>query len=85
MRQLADRAGMKRCRKTSSRKTPPPPARILRRAMADRIAVMKDGKIVEEGATETLLANPRADYTRRLLAAAFTGKVERVKGIEPSS
>ncbi|MBL0929615.1 MAG: ABC transporter ATP-binding protein [Alphaproteobacteria bacterium] len=55
------------------------------RAMADRIAVMKDGKIVEEGATETLLANPRADYTRRLLAAAFTGKVERVKGIEPSS
>ena len=55
------------------------------RAMADRIAVMKDGKIVEEGETETLLANPRGDYTRRLLAAAFTGKVERVKGIEPSS
>ena len=55
------------------------------RAMVDRIAVMKDGKIVEEGETETLLANPRADYTRRLLAAAFTGKVERVKGIEPSS
>ncbi|MBC8790505.1 MAG: microcin ABC transporter ATP-binding protein [Tagaea sp. CACIAM 22H2] len=55
------------------------------RAMADRIAVMKDGKIVEEGETESLLANPRADYTRRLLAAAFTGKVERVKGIEPSS
>ena len=41
--------------------------------------------IVEEGETETLLANPRGDYTRRLLAAAFTGKVERVKGIEPSS
>ncbi|MCA0449099.1 MAG: ABC transporter ATP-binding protein [Proteobacteria bacterium] len=55
------------------------------RAMADRIAVMKDGKIVEEGAAETLLANPQADYTRRLLAAAFTGKLERVKGIEPSS
>ena len=29
--------------------------------------------------------DPRADYTRRLLAAAFTGKLERVKGIEPSS
>ncbi len=55
------------------------------RAMADRIAVMKDGKIVEDGETEALLANPRADYTRRLLAAAFTGKMERVKGIEPSS
>ncbi|MCA3262353.1 MAG: ABC transporter ATP-binding protein [Telmatospirillum sp.] len=40
------------------------------RAMADRIAVMKDGKIVEEGPTETLLGHPQADYTRRLLAAA---------------
>ncbi|MCM0019447.1 MAG: ABC transporter ATP-binding protein [Tagaea sp.] len=40
------------------------------RAMADRIAVMKDGKIVEEGPSEALLANPREAYTQRLLAAA---------------
>jgi ABC-type microcin C transport system duplicated ATPase subunit YejF len=40
------------------------------RAMADRIAVMKDGKIVEEGPTEALLAAPREAYTQRLLAAA---------------
>jgi len=52
------------------------------RAMSDRIAVMKDGKIVEEGPTEKLLGDPQADYTKRLLAAAA---LERVKGIEPSS
>ena len=52
------------------------------RAMSDRIAVMKDGKIVEEGPTEKLLGHPQADYTKRLLAAAA---LERVKGIEPSS
>jgi oligopeptide transport system ATP-binding protein len=40
------------------------------RAMADRIAVMKDGRIVEEAPTEELLARPREAYTRRLLAAA---------------
>ena len=55
------------------------------RAMADRIAVMKDGKIVEEGPTEALLANPRESYTQRLLAAARLEGMERVKGIEPSS
>jgi oligopeptide transport system ATP-binding protein len=41
------------------------------RAMADRILVMKDGRVVEEGETDALLAAPRADYTKRLLAAAL--------------
>jgi oligopeptide transport system ATP-binding protein len=41
------------------------------RAMADYIIVMKDGKIVEEGLTEEVFANPSQDYTRTLLAAAF--------------
>ncbi len=40
------------------------------RAMAHRVMVMKDGKVVESGDTETVLANPARPYTRRLLAAA---------------
>ncbi|MEU8035603.1 ABC transporter ATP-binding protein [Streptosporangium sp. NPDC049078] len=38
-------------------------------AVADRVLVMKDGVIVEEGATGRVLSEPRHDYTRLLLAA----------------
>ena len=41
------------------------------RAMADHIMVMKDGKLVEEGATEDVMSNPRDPYTRKLMMAAF--------------
>jgi len=34
--------------------------------LSDRIAVMTDGRIVEEGPTDELLAAPRDPYTRRL-------------------
>src|ERR1700675_2163679 len=37
--------------------------------MADRVIVMYRGKIVEEGKVEAIFENPRADYTRMLLAA----------------
>ena len=37
--------------------------------IADRVVVMYRGKIVEEGAVEAIFENPRADYTRMLLAA----------------
>jgi ABC-type glutathione transport system ATPase component len=37
--------------------------------MADRVVVMYRGKIVEEGRAEDIFENPRADYTRMLLAA----------------
>ena len=41
------------------------------RAVADEIAVMKDGRIIEQGLTEEIVERPRAPYTRALIAAAF--------------
>jgi oligopeptide transport system ATP-binding protein len=40
------------------------------RAMADEVLVMKDGKIVERGATEAIFEGPEQDYTRSLIRAA---------------
>lgn len=40
------------------------------RAMAHEVVVMKDGHIVESGAADSVLENPKHDYTRVLLAAA---------------
>ena len=39
------------------------------RYIADRVAVMHHGKLVEIGDTETLFANPERDYTKKLLSA----------------
>jgi len=41
------------------------------RALAHEILVMKDGKIVEAGATEQVMTAPEHPYTRALMAAAF--------------
>jgi len=41
----------------------------IARAFADRVAVMLRGEIVESGAADAVLTDPRHDYTRRLLAA----------------
>jgi microcin C transport system ATP-binding protein len=41
------------------------------RAMAHRIVVLKDGRVVEQGEAERILAAPREPYTRALMAAAF--------------
>jgi len=39
------------------------------RYLADHIAVMKDGKIVESGIAEDVFSNPQEPYTQQLLAA----------------
>src|SRR3970282_3017449 len=41
------------------------------RAMAHEILVMKDGEIVESGATERVMDAPEHPYTRALMAAAL--------------
>ncbi|MFI5025118.1 MAG: microcin ABC transporter ATP-binding protein, partial [Alphaproteobacteria bacterium] len=40
-------------------------------ALASRLVVMRNGKVVEEGPAGDLFANPKSDYTRALFAAAF--------------
>ncbi|MFG1431049.1 ABC transporter ATP-binding protein [Xanthobacter sp. V2C-8] len=41
-------------------------------ALASRILVMRDGRMVEEGPAREVFENPREDYTRALFAAAFS-------------
>ncbi len=41
------------------------------RALAHRVVVMRQGRVVEEGPAEEVFARPRQDYTRALMAAAF--------------
>jgi ABC-type microcin C transport system duplicated ATPase subunit YejF len=41
------------------------------RAIADEIAVMKDGVIVEAGSASDIFANPSHPYTKQLFKAAF--------------
>jgi len=41
------------------------------RALCHRVMVMQHGKVVEEGPVEDVLTNPKTDYTRRLVRAAF--------------
>ena len=40
-------------------------------ALASRLIVMRNGKVVEEGAAADMFASPQSDYTRALFAAAF--------------
>lgn len=40
------------------------------RKVSDRIAVMLDGKIIEEGPSNEIIAEPKQDYTKSLLMAA---------------
>ncbi len=42
------------------------------RALAHRVVVLRQGRVVEQGSADEVFANPREDYTRALMAAAFT-------------
>jgi ABC-type glutathione transport system ATPase component/ABC-type dipeptide/oligopeptide/nickel transport system permease subunit len=50
---------------------------VLARHFCDRIAVMQDGRIVEEGRADTVALQPSHAYTRRLI-----GAVGRIEGEE---
>lgn len=39
------------------------------RYLCSRVLVMKDGEVVEQGATERVFSQPTHEYTKRLLAA----------------
>lgn len=54
----------------------------LVRLVADRVAVMYHGEIVELGPAEDIYQNPNSDYTKRLLASS---PAERVRQIDDES
>ncbi|MCB2011333.1 MAG: ABC transporter ATP-binding protein, partial [Geminicoccaceae bacterium] len=41
------------------------------RAMSHEVLVMRDGRVVEQGAASEIFDHPREEYTRALMAAAF--------------
>jgi microcin C transport system ATP-binding protein len=41
------------------------------RALADRVMVMKDGRVVEENSAAAIFGSPQQNYTKALIAAAF--------------
>ncbi len=52
----------------------------LARRLCHRVAVMKDGRVVEQGPVEEIFRNPKEEYTRRLIEAV-PSRMERRKDI----
>lgn len=48
------------------------------RYLADRIIVLKNGKIIEENNSEKLIQNPKKDYTKQLVNAASPGWLNQI-------
>ena len=51
--------------------------------LADRVCVMTEGKIVEEGETRDIFDNPQHDYTRHLLSSEPSGAARAVEDEAP--
>jgi peptide/nickel transport system ATP-binding protein len=49
--------------------------------MADMMAVMNDGKIVEFGPSENIYAEPKEDYTKKLIDATPKDDIEHIKAL----
>ncbi len=45
------------------------------RALCNYVIVMRNGKVVEEGPADEVFSNPKEEYTKALLAAAFNMSV----------
>ena len=54
------------------------------RALCDRVMIMRDGKVVEEGVTEQVFEHPERTYTKNLMKAAVKGPKERPEGADTS-
>jgi len=52
------------------------------RKVSDRIAVMLDGRVIEEGPSSEIIAAPKQEYTKSLLAAASALHSTKSSGIE---
>ena len=51
------------------------------KALANELIVMRGGKVVEKGPAAEVFADPKADYTRALMAAAFNLEAVEAGGI----
>lgn len=54
----------------------------LARRICHRVAVMKDGRVVEQGRTEEIFCNPREEYTRNLMEAVPSRLKKRMSVME---
>jgi peptide/nickel transport system ATP-binding protein len=54
----------------------------LQASLADRLLVMKEGRIIEEGDFDELYRNPRNEYTRLMLQRTARAQAARCVELE---
>ncbi|MFC0219829.1 dipeptide ABC transporter ATP-binding protein [Pseudochelatococcus lubricantis] len=50
------------------------------RHLSDRVLVMRNGEVVEEGTADAIFDAPQQDYTRELVSAVLHDRLPRIKG-----